>query len=605
MKRGYLGALGVWLAGVGLALAQPAPEYRPAMGFYHPMAPAVYSPNGWMPQQQPRVVYSQSMVQPGYPQAYPQSYPQGYQQGYAQPMYYLQPAMYLPVMVQGQGMPVQWTAPVGTMLPSAPYTISGPTMVPNRTAPMPPAEEASPVASVPAAPPVEAAKSLPLGLGETAAPPMLPAASQPLSSAHPAISEPAIAEETDSIEGDTVEEKGHRHKKSLGLFSKKGKKKDSIEATSDENCDKCETKKGYKKKFSLGLGKKDKPAPTESYADEGDDDSREHEVRDRKGDQCEEGFCHYWFAMDYLAWMNKKGRLDTPVVTNGVTTLIGGGNDLDYDIQQGGRLRAGYRFNDCWAVESSGFYLIERSTSMTAGSDATGAPALSRPFINAADGTLLTVPVSIPGVASGTVNLESSSRLYGGDANVARTLYHNDKFVVNLLGGFRYLSLEEDLSILQNTQALDGTAVLNTRQGVEADNRFYGGQTGLSSGVQLGRVYLGTTGKFALGVTQELVRSEGGFGIAGGAGPLPALVATGSNNRTNTELAYVAESQFEVGYQISPHVNAMLGWNFLYWNKVARPGDQISDVVNRPPTQDVTTTNFWSQGLTATIGIRF
>ena len=44
MRHGLFGSLLVLLGSGVAALAQPAPEYRPAVGYYNPMAPAIYPP---------------------------------------------------------------------------------------------------------------------------------------------------------------------------------------------------------------------------------------------------------------------------------------------------------------------------------------------------------------------------------------------------------------------------------------------------------------------------------------------------------------------------------------------------------------------------------
>src|SRR5437588_709818 len=79
MRNGFRQALGAWLIGTGLTLAQ-AQEFHPAQGFNYPGAPQVYSPTAPMMQ-----------APPAPPAVYPQYQ---YQQGYPQQAYYQQPANY-------------------------------------------------------------------------------------------------------------------------------------------------------------------------------------------------------------------------------------------------------------------------------------------------------------------------------------------------------------------------------------------------------------------------------------------------------------------------------------------------------------------------------
>ena len=58
MKYGLALVLGGCLTGAALAQTEPVLEYRPAVGFYHPMAPAILVPRI------PGVIYTQSMYMP-------------------------------------------------------------------------------------------------------------------------------------------------------------------------------------------------------------------------------------------------------------------------------------------------------------------------------------------------------------------------------------------------------------------------------------------------------------------------------------------------------------------------------------------------------------
>lgn len=575
MRQRLFGALGVWLTGVGLALAQPAPEYRPARGFYYPQGPAVYSP-GMMPQQA-GMGYPQPMAQPGYPM-----------QGYAQPMYYPQPR---PMMMPG-AMPVQWVRPAGLTpgVQPAPYTITGPTVVPNQTPLMPPAEDAA-VAAEPVLPPkAEAEKKL---QPETAPPPMLPSTASPITTDSPVSSAPAVvgpdaaAGGTDQISA-MVEETG----KKKSLWRRKSSK---TESCCDASCDTCEPAK-EKRKFSL-LGRKDRAANVVSD-DECGTFGPSHEA-------CGDEASRFWFAVDYLGWLDKKERIRTPLLTSGTVSLIG--DSLDEDLKNGARLRMGYRVNDCWGLEASVFGFLEQNDRNVIGSNALGFPPLGRPVFDPATGLTTSIPVSTPGLQTGTVSVQASSRLYGGDLNGVHPICCDSCYTLSALVGFRYLRLEEGLTVAESSLFLDGSGSQSTRDSVSADNQFYGGQLGLTGGVQLGRFYVGTTAKGSVGWTQEFTRSEGS-GVVTAAGVstvLPALLVV-PGRRSDDGVAYVGEGSIEVAYQITPHVSALVGWNILYWNKVARPGDQLSNVLNRPvQTSDVFSTSFWSQGVTASLGVRF
>ena len=61
--------------------------------------------------------------------------------------------------------------------------------------------------------------------------------------------------------------------------------------------------------------------------------------------------------------------------------------------------------------------------------------------------------------------------------------------------------------------------------------------------------------------------------------------------------AVVPQFNFDVGYEFNPFCRASIGYEFLYWSSVARPGDQVGGIPRG--------TNFWAQGLVFSLGFMF
>jgi hypothetical protein len=73
----------------------------------------------------------------------------------------------------------------------------------------------------------------------------------------------------------------------------------------------------------------------------------------------------------------------------------------------------------------------------------------------------------------------------------------------------------------------------------------------------------------------------------------------------------VPELQFKIGYAITPCVRATLGYDFLYYSDVIRPGDQINREIPKgqtfqqghatdstaSPSRFFNTTSFYAHGL--------
>jgi hypothetical protein len=96
--------------------------------------------------------------------------------------------------------------------------------------------------------------------------------------------------------------------------------------------------------------------------------------------------------------------------------------------------------------------------------------------------------------------------------------------------------------------------------------------------------------------------------------PNGGLLAAGPNlgRFSNATFGVVPEITLNVGYQLTPTLRAYVGYNFLYWTNVIRPGDQIDPVVDLSfvPNSGVTTfsgiarpqvlfnqTDLWVQGI--------
>jgi len=45
-------------------------------------------------------------------------------------------------------------------------------------------------------------------------------------------------------------------------------------------------------------------------------------------------------------------------------------------------------------------------------------------------------------------------------------------------------------------------------------------------------------------------------------------------------ISVVPELGINIGYQITDHLRAYVGYNVIYWSDVVRPGDQIDRVIN-------------------------
>jgi hypothetical protein len=354
-----------------------------------------------------------------------------------------------------------------------------------------------------------------------------------------------------------------------------------------------------------------------------------------------------------LLWWIRDSRLP-PLVTVGppgstaalgptTTQVIVGGNDLDHESFSGGRFRAGMWLNECQTIGIEGDYFFLGSRSNNISVSGTGAPGtltVARPFFNVLTGAQDTELVAASGLLSGTINISATSRLEGGELNGIVNLCCSccdcaccdTGYRVDLLAGFRYLELDEGLTIGENLTILPGApANAGTRFALAdefgARNHFYGGQIGARSEYRRGKWFADAWGEIALGDNHETATINGVTVITlPGAAPVARVggllaLPTNIGHFSRDEFSVVPEIGINVGYQVSQHLRAFVGYTFLYWSDVQRPADLIDVGINGTqvpsnlgsgtlvgparPTVILHSTDFWAQGISFGVEVRF
>jgi hypothetical protein len=197
------------------------------------------------------------------------------------------------------------------------------------------------------------------------------------------------------------------------------------------------------------------------------------------------------------------------------------------------------------------------------------------------------------------------------------------------LAGFRYLDLNESLTLADIFFDQGGGGTVNVVDSFSTRNQYYGGQIGAKVGVTSGRWSLDTTAKIAFGANHQVLNTAGGTGVIGGAfgfpnGVTPAGVFAEPSNIgqfSHNVFAVVPEVQAKLGLAISPRIQSFVGYNFLYVNNALRPGNQIDSnvnptqnaffvppgtVVGQPaPLPNLHSSGFWAQGINFGVELKF
>jgi hypothetical protein len=323
-----------------------------------------------------------------------------------------------------------------------------------------------------------------------------------------------------------------------------------------------------------------------------------------------------WASADYLLWWVRNAPVPAALVTAGNpaigvaagvftsgaigqpgTQVLFGNSSSNFDAMSGVRFTMGQWLDssDTIGIEGTGFLLFRQNSGFSAGSNAAGSPALYFPVFsptaNGGAGAERAFPISDPlrGFA-GSVAINSSLQLWGAEANGIFNVVRMRGLEFSLLAGFRYADLQENLDINNPTTDLllgnlqNGTDHFGTR------NQFYGGQLGARLSISRDRLSVDLTGKVALGATHEVVDAQGSItqtALPGGFAPTPGtfpgfLYTQPSNIGSHSETAFgvIPTIELKISYQITEHLRAFIGYDFMYWNGVVRPGNQIDHSVN-------------------------
>jgi len=356
----------------------------------------------------------------------------------------------------------------------------------------------------------------------------------------------------------------------------------------------------------------------------------------------------FWGSEEYLLWWIKDAPLATPLVTTGPvvgnlqpvlgqpgTSLLIGGSDIDSGARSGARFTVGGWLNceKTLGLEGTYFFLWNRTIRQTVAANGSADSAfLALPFFDVTAAGESSTRIALPGGFAGTATLNTNSRLQGWELTGVADLANNPCHRLELLGGFRYWNLNEDLLVFTNSPSVvPPPDVFITRDQFATGNYFYGGQVGLRGERDFGRWFLQGIGKVALGTMHQTVNINGAlvtndfnnFGplqvIPGGYLALPTNIGRQSRDR----FAVIPEVNLTAGVWLTSWLRATAGYSFQYVSDVVRPGDQIDRGINPVQAPAITgvpnapfvglarpaplfnSTDFWAHGANFGLEVRY
>jgi hypothetical protein len=355
----------------------------------------------------------------------------------------------------------------------------------------------------------------------------------------------------------------------------------------------------------------------------------------------------FYLEADYLMWWVRRD-LVPPLLTTGslgdslpgalgqpgTAPLVGPGS-FGPNSSSGARVSA-FFWNDqdhTIGLDVNAFWLQEQSSNNGGGGigDPRG-PVIARPFFNPNTGIQDADPVVVPGVQSGALAITFKRRFMGADTNLrwAQCSDFGPFTRVTFLTGGRFLYLDEKLLFnetindLPDTSGVPANSVL-LHDGFVTYNRFYGGQVGLETETRVGPLVFTLTGKVAVGETTEQVKISGGTtvtepGVGVTSDPTRGLLVQPTNfgRHNHDQFGVVPEAAASLAWEFNEHLRVSVGYNFLWWSQVMRPGEQIDTTVNvgavggavQPgtsphPLVPLHTSAFWAQGLSAGVQVSY
>ncbi|MBU6237090.1 MAG: BBP7 family outer membrane beta-barrel protein [Planctomycetes bacterium] len=352
---------------------------------------------------------------------------------------------------------------------------------------------------------------------------------------------------------------------------------------------------------------------------------------------------HGWASVDYLGWYQAGMQTPALVTTSPAGTsqaaagvlpnaqvLYGGNDDILSDTMNGVRVRVGVWSPTRANAGAEGEYFGFSQQTESFDRNSTGSPILARPFYNNITGLQDSELVAFPNVLSGRILVNADSQLASAAVRFRRMLCCTNGCGISAMAcspvqsqsridatvGWRYMQLREGLMITEDLISLDtnnpGSFLI--QDSFKTFNQFNGaelgfqwlGRRGYWSAETILRVSIGNSMQ-RLDVAGTTQSPKGNTAVQGG-----LLAQPGRNIGTyeQEEFAMIPELGGTIGYQLTERLKLNVGYTFLYWSNLIRPGDQIDTTVNTNlmppviagntflgPAFEIRETDYWVQGL--------
>ncbi len=324
-----------------------------------------------------------------------------------------------------------------------------------------------------------------------------------------------------------------------------------------------------------------------------------------------------WFGGVELLLMFRKGDRLPPLITTSSdgnpdpdtagelgqdgTVILYGAERALADLRAGGRLTLGTWIDPscCRSLVLRGWFAGQETTSF--GANQSQFPVITRPFLNVSDNQVPaqdTQIIAFPDRASGSISARATSDLYGGDVSARQKWFSRFGGTVDVLYGYQYMRLSEDLSISSSSISQDADfaplgSVLAINDLFEVKNEFHGGQFGLASRYREGCWSFHSLAKVGFGSLLRKTRLKGETftSIDGNNAIDPNGLLVRSTNAGSTSdhtFGWVPELDLSLGWHQYPRFDLTFGYHIIAMTDALQVSETIDPALavnlSDPPT---------------------
>ena len=327
----------------------------------------------------------------------------------------------------------------------------------------------------------------------------------------------------------------------------------------------------------------------------------------------------WWTKGTHLPALVTTSPAGTPRAQAGVlgepgTSVLFGDELAGQDLQIGGRVTMGWWLDGSHNFGVEGRFFALEGDSTTFFAESTGDPILGRPFFNPALPGEDAFLVAFPGVSEGSIRANFTNDLFGTEVLARIMMYRTQLRRVDLLAGYQFLRLDDDLRISTLTTSTDpgGLIPVGTTFDIfdrfRGRNEFHGGVIGVAGSMARGCWSLNGTAKVGFGNMRQTVVIEGtqtvtipnlpGTDLGSGLLAQPSNIGT----YTQDQFCFIPEFTLNLRYHINDCWSASIGYNLIWMSDVVLGADHIDRVVDLSqvtsrPAFAFDDTDYWVQGL--------